>query len=196
MASRLLPLALRRAAALAILFALIGGAALAVYMPLSNAHARLDQEIADLEFRIERFQRVAAAQPALRHRLKVLESHQATEADLVPGSSDALAGADLQERAKDIITGAGGRVERVQVIPVEAENALRPVMLRVQFTGTATALQRSLHAIESGQPVLFVRALDARARSGEHKKVQQDPSLDVMLDVVMDIQGYRRVAGL
>ena len=190
-----LPLAVRRLAALGILAGLAAGLVAAVAIPVQSAHVALDRSIADLEVRLERYALLAEEQPILEAQRAIMEERLPGEADLVGGGSDALAGASLQELATRIISDAGGLVERAQVLSVKTDGSLKPISLRMQFSGTIAALQRSLHALESGRPLLFIDAVDVHGKSGEVKKVRDDPSLNVMLQVTIDIHGYRREGG-
>ena len=186
------PLWIRRLVALALLLAVVGGVGAAVALPVVDAFEAYDKSIADLSFRLARFNRTAAEKAPLLSQVKALEARVPKDSELLPGDSEALAGANLQEQVKQIIIQSAGTVESVQTLPTVAEGVLDRIAIRVQFTGAVPVMQRVLYAVESGEPRLFVDNLDTRVVSGQHRKGTLDPTRAVILRVILEIQGYRR----
>ena len=69
---------------------------------------------------------------------------------------------------------------------------LERITVRARFAASVPALQRVVHRIESGRPLLFVDSLDVRAKQVRRNKKQIDPSQPVLLKVSLDLHGYRR----
>ena len=156
---------LRKAAALALAGAVLAACYFTLVEPFFEAHRRYDQSIAKLRFSLEREKAVAQGEQRFkqvleeRKRLDVAQRHYLAE------RSVALASAELQGLVKNAVAQGKGELLSMQVVPAP-KDALREVTLRVRMRGDVGALQRMLHALEGGLPILFVNQLSIDAASG------------------------------
>lgn len=152
-----------RLAALALLLALPLAAALLLTGPLLRSHAALDAEIAQLQDRIARFERLISAREQLSRAGADLEARLAAESGLLPVTGEALAAAELQQLLDRLLREQGGRLESVQARPVEAvagtEGALRSIAIRVQLVAPLAGIVGLMAEIEGHRPYLFLDAL-------------------------------------
>jgi len=167
---------LRKAAALALAGALLALCYFALVEPFFEAHRRYDRTIAKLRLNLEQERAVAQGELRIkqvleeRKRLDVAQRHYLVE------RSVALASAELQGLVKHAVAQGKGELISMQVVSAPKQDALREVTLRVRMRGGVGALQRMLHALEGGLPILFVNQLSIDAASGGDLMVGFDVS--------------------
>ena len=110
----------------------------------------------------------------------------------LPGETPAIAGAALQTLVSKTIEGAGGRIAESEIARQEAETEgeegeTGAVSLRVTFDTDIAGLQRIVFQLETGAPLLMVRALTVEAKDATATAATESP----MLSVVMLVRGYR-----
>ena len=110
-----------------------------------------------------------------------------TEAVWLPGDSPSLAAALLQQRLVDLISATSSRVVEVQGLDAGRSDAdANDVVLRITYDATNTGLLATLHAIETGLPLIEVMELSiaqaGAATSGE----------DPLLRIDLTVRGYRK----
>ena len=92
---------------------------------------------------------------------------------------------------------AGGSLTSTQILEPEEISSFERVSVNVRMTGTTPAVQKSLHALESGRPVLAIDELlvvtrRTTLRLGNRRKAESQDWLDVRFKV----SGYfQREAG-
>jgi general secretion pathway protein M len=93
-----------------------------------------------------RTRQVAASLPALK------QAHAAQqkpgEAGLLPGTSDAIAAADLQERVQKIAANAGANVTAAETLPASITGRWHKVSLRISLTAPWAVLMDLLSGID------------------------------------------------
>jgi len=182
-----------RLQALLILLVLAVGVAAVTLLPLRTAFVRLDESIADLEFRLQKYEAMALLELPLKTQLAGLTSRQESAEGLLQGESQAIAGANLQALFKQIVLNAGGRLESTQVLPGSAAGVMDWIGIRAQFSGNIETLQRVLYGIEFSQPILFVDMIEIRTkriRRGRRNSPPQEQTQ--ILSVSLEVSGYRR----
>lgn len=182
-----------RLLALLILLVLAVGVAAVTLLPLRTAFVRLDESIADLEFRLQKYEAMALLELPLKTQLAGLTSRQESAEGLLQGESQAIAGANLQALFKQIVLNAGGRLESTQVLPGSAAGVMDWIGIRAQFSGNIETLQRVLYGIEFSQPILFVDMIEIRTkriRRGRRNSPPQEQTQ--ILSVSLEVSGYRR----
>lgn len=127
----------------------------------------------------------------LKSRLAQLESGPVSTGALadsasiyLPGETAAIAGAALQRLVANTIEAAGGRV-------VESESAAADpsvedpgrVDLRVSFDTEIVGLQQILFELESGVPVLLLRALNVQSPGAIEVAGMESPPLRIEMQV-------------
>lgn len=182
-----------------LLLLLTAGAGITLLVaPVLTVSRGYDESIADLRFRLDRYQRSADRVPRLKARLAQLQRQQGTGEELLQGDSSAIAGAALQERLKEIVQDAGGRLESTQLLTTSADGAMERLTARARFSGSVEVLQKALYRIEYGRPLLLVEKAGIRRskqrrlpfrRSREGRPPEQGPD---RLRVTLEVAGYRR----
>ena len=180
-----------RIAAVALLLVFVACASAALALPIAKAFRDYDASIANLRTQLIRYDAMEQMRAPLQARLTRLTTQRLGGEELLGGGSTAVAGAQLQDMIKRHVAEAGGTFVSAQGLAVEGEASFERIGLRVQFTTTVEGLVRSLHAIESGRPLLIVENLDVRARA-VRKGEEFDRTRPVLLTVTVDVAGFRR----
>lgn len=175
---------LQRIAALALAAGLLALGYFALVQPYVEAHRRYGDNIAQLRRNLERERTVAQGELRLqqalqeRKRLDVAQRHYLAERSVV------LASAELQALVKRAVALGNGELVSMQIVNApQKQDTARDVTLRARMRGDVRALQRTLHALESGLPILFVNQLSIDADSGG--------DLFVSFDVTGQMRGRR-----
>lgn len=151
-----------RLAAVALLVAALALAYLAVFMPFFSMEGEYGDTIEDLEFRLQRFRKVAAEKDYWLTRLEEIKQQSQQEERFISRDTAALASADLQSMIKESVTGAGGELISTQVIPERKEEQFTRIAVKVRMTGSTQVLRDVLHAFETRKPILFIENLNLR----------------------------------
>ncbi|MGH6932031.1 MAG: type II secretion system protein GspM [Dongiaceae bacterium] len=184
-----MPAWIGRVLALALLGAVITLVYFVLLVPLRESYAATDRRIAEARELLTRLERLAASRPGLEAQVAELQARQSTQGNYLIGNTDALAAADLQERVNAIITGNGGTLRSIQVLPAEDESGFRRVAMRMQVTATTAALFNIVYALESETPLLFIDNFDVQARRKRRTTTEQDQQ-ETILTIGLDLYGY------
>ena len=171
--------------------ALLGGARLVV-APLLAAWRDAAAEIEQAEFLLQRYRALAEQRTALADRLAEQQELAASAAGYLQGPSDALAAAQLQDRVKTVVEGAGGELRSTQILAasaVEVDATIRRTALRVQFVVTIAGLAETLYELETGQPYLLIDELTVREQRTRSRR-RNEPETETQLDVSLELSGY------
>jgi general secretion pathway protein M len=164
---------LARAAALAILLALVALVWLgpvAAYRDLVGADA---QRLAEVDAMLARYRALAEAAPEAKPALDT--------ALLLPDISEAQAVALLQESLKGAAATAQVEIQGLQVLPTDTLGGAPRVGVRLKGRGLIAGLDRLLYAIEASRPLLYPDNLQIQAHGRETGAAQG--ALDFQLDV-------------
>ena len=151
-----------RIAALGLLAATLVVVYLAVFMPFLSVESEYGDNIEDLQFRLQRFRKVAAEKDYWLGRLEEIKTQSQQEERFISRDTAALASADLQSLIKESVTGAGGELISTQVIPERKEEQFTRIAVKVRMTGSTQVLRDVLHTFETRKPILFVENLNLR----------------------------------
>jgi general secretion pathway protein M len=192
-ASRKLSPALSRAAALAILLALIAILYFGIAMPIVDAYQSIGDNTAQLQEQLRRYQRAGGDRAQRQAELAALE-HRSSAADgFLQGANDTLVAVEIQNRLKALADASHAELRSTQVLPVQDEGALRRISVRGQFATTMPGALRIFHGLESQSPLLFVDNVDIRSRLGNARETRGrggDSGDSDALDLQFDIYGY------
>ncbi len=178
------------AAGLLAVIAFIVGAA--VLTPWWSRMSEYDDRIATLLSQLERYRAVAARGPDLESQLIGARQQLQRSDYYINATTTALAAAELQRKAKQVVEQAGGTLVSTQNLAAAQENPDR-LAVRVRMNGGADILAEVLHALEEGRPLLFVENLSIRS----NKRVRGRRSNRVTqytLDSTFDLVGFLRGA--
>jgi hypothetical protein len=174
---RTLAVALLAAAVLAVLAIVLG--------PIVLLHRHYDSAIDDLTDRLERYRRVAAQAPELRHALDIMKEKDGRRFYL-KNTAPNLAGAELADLVRSAIENNGGRITTSQNPGPRDEGSFRQLTVNVQFFATTPALAKILQALDTQVPYLIVDNISIRplnAFRGFKPAPGQEPENNVQLDV-------------
>lgn len=171
-----------RLLALALLLAAFAAAWLLAVEPLlawrAGAQARLDETAATLA----RHRAIAARADEIAAEAAALRDLAERESLFLPGASEGQAAAALQDAIKAAMLAADARADSVQALDPATDGGVTTIAMRVRLTADTKSLQRLLHALEAGRPVLLVDGLYVRARTFRAEAAERN--LDVRLDVI------------
>jgi len=144
--------------------------------PLVTAHGTLDARLASLQAELATLARLAAGRAEAERRLEAMKRSDAARRHYLAERTPSLAAAELQRLLRRAAEQGQG-----ELISTEVPGGQRPeaeVTVRARIRGDTATLQRMLHALEAGPPILFV----------------QDLSVDVARGLVisLDVSGYMR----
>lgn len=143
----------------------------------------------------QRYVGISQGRRDLELQLGELEQREAASGGYLPGASDTLAAADLQNRLKSLLSDSGGKLKSMQNIPAVEVKSLLRITVRVQLTADTDALQQILYGLESDTPYLFVDNVDIRkvtSRSRRRRSSAPAPAANDNLQIRFDVYGYMR----
>ncbi len=157
--------------------------------PYLNLLAEKREKIADLTFQLRRLQRTAAQEHRWKMLLESLKESQERNQHYLPGTTPALASAELQEQLRDIVRQAGGEITSTQVLATKDEESFKQIAIRIRFYASTPSLRDIVHGIESNQPLLLIESLNirpsrVRRRSRKSRNIIQIDKLNVDMLVV------------
>ena len=169
-----------------VLLVLLG---LAVILPWWNQMALYDEQALDTAERMGRYQNLIASKQDLVKELKRLQASQNEQGLFVTAPSTELAAAQLQKRAKDAVSKAGGTLVSTQNLQPDPDDMPEIIRVRVRMKGDAGALAEVLHGIESAHPLMFVENLTVKSRRKVRGR-RRNRVTTYDLDVSFDLAGY------
>lgn len=177
----------RRKAAIGFLAAAIVTAVAAIALPLWLSHMHYDEALDDIDRRLVRYERLAAARPALQQKLEAVRA-LGSRKYFLKASAASLSAAEIQERVRQFVEGQGGRLISVQVAQPKEEGSFRQVTVTVQANANIAATRKILHAVETGEPYLFVDSMTIRSQVPPGFKPA--PGFEPEMFIQLDISGY------
>jgi general secretion pathway protein M len=184
---------LSRTLAVVLLGIALLGAYRLIIAPLVIAYRDGQSRIEQAKELLQRYEALAEQRSLLADRLAEQQERSASAAGYLTGPSDALAAAELQERVKSVVEGAGGELRSTQILPaeeLEADLGFRRTTLRVHFVVTIEGLEETLYDLETGQPYLIID--DVTVRQERARRRRREPQRQPMLDVSLELFGYVR----
>ena len=181
----------RRIVALGLLAALLLAAYALVISPLVDGWVGLARSIDETRELASGYERSIRAKSRIAAELEALRGERPDPSWFVTGETDALAAAELQNHATELVSAAGAGMRSIQPLPAEDEDGLKRVTLIVEIEATTTSLTRLVYALEAETPYLFIDQLQASSRIGTPEEPESAP----MLDVRLTIYGYATPIG-
>jgi hypothetical protein len=186
-----LPQPARRLAALALLALapLLAWSLLAA--PWSAARDALAARLDDALAAEARAAAVAARGPALAAEAEALRRALSDAAELLPGGSYALAGAELQRRLREAAGRHGGSVSSVETLP-EGRAGDGLVGVRARLQTDPAGLRNLLAELETGRALLQVQSLALSPAAAAAGRAAGGQPQRQVLDVQVELRGLRR----
>lgn len=132
-----------------------------------------------------RMAEIAETLPQLRRQAATAGAAAPAASALLPGGSDAVAGAKLQELVQAMAQGVGIGLNRTEMLPMEARGAYARVGLRAAFAADWPALIALLQAIDGASPRMLVDELQLRGPG------QRVGGGDAKIDVTLSVLAFR-----
>lgn len=177
----------RRKAALGFLLASVAAVVVAVGLPLWLVHRHYSDALEDIDRRLARYERLAAARPELQRKLDAVRV-VGSRKYFLKASASSLAAAEIQERVRQHVESNGGRLISVQVAQPKEEGRFRQVTVTVQANANIHAARKILHGIEAHEPYVFVDSLTVRAQVPPGFKPA--PGFEPEMFIQLDISGF------
>lgn len=178
----------RQALALGMLVLVAGIVFSLAIAPLWAINSHYADRIDTLEQRLQILQRAAAADSGLRSQHEQLKRMLATNRHFIRRDTEALAAARLQEIVQRLAGTSGMEVLSTQILPSSEEAGFTRVALKVRMRGQLEDTVKLFHALETGQPYLFLD--DVSVRSHARRTHKLTASYAQMLNVAFDLVGY------
>lgn len=175
----------RRFVAVALLVLAVSAAFGSVVRPLARDWGRMAVAIDDARTLATGYARTVSMKHTFEEQAAELRTEKPDPAWFLPGETDALAAASLQDRVTSIAQAAGAELRSIQIIPATDEDGVRRVGATVEMSTRTSGLLRAAYALESGTPYLFITGTEAVA------EVDGTPTDDPTLVVRFDVSGYR-----
>ena len=172
----------RRLLALALLGLLLVAVAAAVLLPFlylqrqGAALAAGAHRNAELEARIP-------AREQLLEQERELQGSLDTERTLLPGSTPAVAAAQLQGDLAGLAAAMGGEITTAQILEPEAAAPFARIGLRLSLRGDTATVRDFLYAVETREPMLIVRRMDLGGSSLADNESVENPTLSATFEV-------------
>lgn len=151
-----------QALALALLLLVMAAAWAAVAAPLLDCHASRAESLQQRSVLARRMAQVAAGLPELQRQAAAAAATGPVAATLLDGSTDAVAGARLQQLIQDMAGGSGATLSSTETLPAETVAAYRRIAVRVALSAPWSVLVKLLRAVEQASPQMLVDDLQIR----------------------------------
>ena len=151
-----------RVLAVALLVVSIGLGYTLVINPLLDLRREYSESVEDLEFRLQRYRKVAAEKGYWAKHVEEIKQHSSVSEQYISQDTPALASADLQTLIKETVNSAGGELISTQVVPEQKEEQLTRIAVRVRMNGSTRVLREVLYAVETAKPILWVDNVNLR----------------------------------
>lgn len=175
-----LPEGLRgRILAVALLITVLATAWLGVVVPLSDWYGERAETIDRQTTLTRRMAQIAADLPRLRAQAATTQT--AVPVTVLDGTTDAVAGAALQQRLQQIASGLGATLTSTELLSGDPAGAYRRIGIRIAVSSSWPVIVRLLDAIASDTPRLLVN--DLQIQSMRASLTDADPTLNVTMVV-------------
>lgn len=181
----MLPVGVRgRALAATLALLLLALIVACVAIPVYLLHQRYDAARSTAEERIDRYRRVASQRAEHQRALDVIKARESARFFL-KSVAPTLAGAELTDLVRPMLESNGARLTSIQPTTVKDDSGFRLYSLNVGFNATPTALQKTLYALETGLPYLFIENVTLRATvpRGYKPAPNQEPEVSAQIEV-------------
>jgi general secretion pathway protein M len=130
---------------------------LAVIAPVWSWYADRQAVLEQRRALLVRMQRLAASLPAIQEASAHRDDGAEEASAMLPGSTDALAAAALQETVQKMATAAGANLTAVETLPAAtAAERWHKVSLRISLNAPWPVLVELMHAVERAPSRIFV----------------------------------------
>jgi general secretion pathway protein M len=182
-----------RALAVSILILLVVIVTLLAIYPAWSLNGEYDVQIEDIQFQIERYQRIAGQDDRYQVEFNTLKRRQQSDMRYLQSKTDLLANAELQRRIKQVVATAQGRIISSQTAQISQEEVLSKVAIRVRMKSTLENPVKIFHQIETQKPYLFIENISLRSRHLPRRRLPTNKKIEneiKQLDLEFLVIGY------
>lgn len=172
----------QRAVAVLLAGLLLAAMVAAVWLPIAYLRAQ-DAALALGERRIAEFQARLPGREALLAQERELAGALDTERTLLPGSTPAVAAAQLQGDLSGLAAAMGGEITTVQILEPEEAAPFARIGLRLALSGDMATVRDFLYAVETREPMLIVRRMDLAVSGLADGESAENPPLAATFEV-------------
>ena len=133
-----------------------------IVAPMLMDDPEIARRIEESQTLLRRYRALSAQGPELSARLEAATDAVARSITYLQGSSQTLAGAELQNLARGILEGVDGELQSSQILAVNSAQrgvAITRVALRLQARVGIAHLQDLLYGLETAQPSIFIQSI-------------------------------------
>lgn len=193
-----------RLIALLLLMLVIAGAYTAFERVWLERHQYYSDHLSSLQDRLARYRRMLGARDELADALATVRQDDRSDIYYLNRMAPPLAATELQQQVSRAVQANGGSLASSQILPADDEQGFTRIAIRVQLTGDMETLQKTLYALETAQPMLFVDNVQVRSRTvrqrvrptrgpdGRPIPASQRYRTEVQLIAQFDVIGYMR----
>lgn len=174
-----------QALAIALLLLVAALAWSSVAAPLIELYASRADSLAQRSTLARRMAQAAADLPALQQASRSFVAAGPPPAALVGGTSDAVAGATLQQLVQDMAARAGATVSSIEALPAEQAGAYRRIAVRVALSAPWPVLVSLLRSIAEASPGMLVDDLQL------HGTRQIEGTGELPMEASLAVLGFR-----
>jgi hypothetical protein len=127
---------------------------LAFVAPVIDWYDARASRLADLHRRVARETALIQILPALRREAEAA-AKTPTHA-VLPGNTDAIAGAALQEQVQTMASAANAQLTSAETLPAEQDGAYRRIGVRVELNAQLPVIVELLKSVEEAEPTMLV----------------------------------------
>lgn len=174
-----------KAAAIVLLLLVAALVVAAVFVPLWLLNQRYDMAVEDASARLARYSKIIGMREGLQKKAAELKTLE-TSHHFLKSASPALAAAELQELAKNILDANGGKINSLNILPHKDDGQYRQISVSLQLSAPLSAVKAMLYALESARPYLFIDNFSIRAPFNlvARSEVANEPDLVVQFDLM------------
>src|SRR6185437_10163170 len=126
-------------------------------VPMIAAFASRDSRIEKQTKLLERLSAIAAQTDRIQSAASVTKTLM-QGGEFLTGANENVISADLQTRVRAMTEQAGARSRAVQALPGKTVDQIRYSGARIEILGPLQSITRTVYAIESSKPYLFIAA--------------------------------------
>ncbi len=145
---------------------LLAAAWAVIAAPLLEWHAERAEAISRRATLAHRMAQIAADLPGLERDAAATAGSGPAPIAVLSGASDAVAGADLQQRLQDMAAKAGTALSSTEALPPQPLGAYRAIGVRMTINAPWPNLVRLLQAIDTARPQMLVDDLQVHGAYG------------------------------
>lgn len=161
------------------------------FVPAYLLHRHYDRYLEENSDKLARYERVAATRAALEAKLAAVKARD-PRSGFLKNSGPSLAASEVQDVAKNLIEGNGGRLSALQISEHKDDGRFRQVGVNVQIAASVPAFRKILYAIESAKPYLFTDKLVVRSNVHAAYRAVPGPEPEILF-ITMDVSGFALV---